>query len=146
MMRTALLGFVAVVAAACTSQQDQRAIRVAMCSAPIISAPVATDPYVLGNMSVAGNLLVVHVQTSGGCAAHSFAACWDGITYDTFPPIADLALSHDAHGDTCDALLSVDLDIDLTPMLEASVPPAVLHVTGETAQQEGTSDVVRIRD
>jgi hypothetical protein len=102
------------------------------------------DPYSLGKLSVEGNVLTAPVQHGGGCASHSYAVCWDGAMVDTFPGMVALALSHDAHGDSCDALLLRDLHIDLAPVIEAAGVPVQIEVTGATGQLAGTTNVVTL--
>lgn len=139
-MRAHLLGFTMICASACASDHEASSS-----DSPLIgtcSEPMASDSYDLGNLSIDGDQLLVHVTTGGGCSRHSFAMCWDGAVNDTYPPTVDLALSHDAHGDTCDALLEHDLRFDLTPIIEAVHPPVALHVTGASTQLAGTSNTV----
>ena len=141
MTHTMILGFM-LLASACASQHEQNTsdvLSIAACSGPIHS-----DPYVLGQMSLDVGDLLVQLQTSGGCARHGFAVCWDGLTYDTAPPSIDLAVSHDAHGDTCDALLFHDLRIPLTPVIEAEPPPLNVRITGASGQSAGTTNLVRV--
>ena len=110
--------------------------------APVLrscTSPAATDPYALGNVSIEDHTLLVHVQTGGGCREHSFAVCWDGSVIDTAPGTIDLALSHDANGDTCDASLSHDLRIDLAPVLAIYAAPLQFSVIGATSRIAGTS-------
>src|ERR1700750_257814 len=73
------------------------------------AAAPATDRFFLGDVASEGDEVLVHVETSGGCARHTFSACWDGQVLDSLPPIVVISMSHDAHGDTCDALLAFDL-------------------------------------
>jgi hypothetical protein len=93
-----------------------------------------------------GNELLVHVETGGGCERHSFSACWDGGVIDTSPTGVDIVMSHDAHGDTCDALLGFDLRLDLAPILDSVGRPTRVFVAGETAHLAGTEGFTVISD
>jgi len=104
------------------------------------------DGYILGELSVAGNVLTAQVQSGGGCASHSYAVCWDGAVLDSYPGMVMLALSHNAHGDPCEALLMRALHIDLTPVIEAAALPLQLSVVGATQQLAGTINTVRLGD
>jgi hypothetical protein len=54
------------------------------------------------------------LQFGGGCEEHDFAVWWTGIAAPSNPPVIPLELQHYDHGDTCDALLSRSIWIDLT--------------------------------
>jgi hypothetical protein len=106
----------------------------------------AGDAYTLGNVALDGSDLLVHVLTGGGCASHTFAVCWDGTVLDSYPGTVILGLSHDAHGDGCDALLSRDLRIDITSVLENTGRPVRLSVSGATTHLEGTTNSVTLEN
>jgi hypothetical protein len=109
-------------------------------------ATPATDAYSLGEVSLDGELLVAELTSSGGCAAHTFAACWDGEVAKSDPPQVFVTLSHDAHGDPCDALLNHEVRIDLA-RIRADVPtPVIIHIVGATSQLAGTSNTVKLDD
>lgn len=105
----------------------------------------ASDPYALGDISVGGAELIADVQTGGGCAEHSFAVCWDGTTVDSSPPTINLSLSHDAHGDTCQAVLSHDLRVELAPTFDAIARPFRINFIG-AIRVAGTSGSVMVFD
>lgn len=101
-----------------------------------------TDAYYLGDLAIQGDELLVHVETGGGCASHRFSMCWDGAVLDSNPPQVNLVLSHDAHGDTCDALLFHDLRVDLTRIRASVEPPVTLHVSGAATEWSGRQGTV----
>lgn len=101
-----------------------------------------TDAFASGDLHVIGDEIHVQVQTGGGCAPHTFSACWNGAVLDSNPPQAALELSHHAHGDTCDALLTHDVRIDLAPLRARNELPIVLHITGGSSQIAGTTNSV----
>jgi hypothetical protein len=107
--------------------------------------PRSTDSFDLGDLSVDGDELRIHVATGGGCASHTFSACWDRTATKSDPPQTNVALFHDGHGDTCDALLTHDLRVDVSPIRAMYRPPVVLHVTGATAQIAGTTNSATLR-
>jgi hypothetical protein len=144
MLRFAILPSLMMLGACATkapASSDSEPIAVPRCT----GAP-ATDAFSLGNVSSEGDELLVRVTTGGGCAAHSFSACWDGELIDTSPQTIVVLMSHDAHGDPCDALLSHDLRIDLAPILESVGRPIRVSVQGETAHIAGTEGFTVIRD
>ncbi len=107
--------------------------------------PGASDPYALGNLSVGGTELIADVQTGGGCAEHSFAVCWDGAIVDSSPPTINLSLNHDAHGDTCQAVLSRDLRVELAPTFDTIARPFRINFIG-AIRVAGTSGSVMVLD
>jgi hypothetical protein len=139
-MRANLLSLIVVLAGGCASETvSSDALSVQRCQTG------SSDPYALGNISVGGAELIADVQTGGGCAEHSFAVCWDGTIVDRSPPTVNLSLSHDAHGDTCHAVLSHDLRVELSPTFDGIARPFRIDFTGAT-RVAGTSGSVMILD
>jgi hypothetical protein len=140
-----LVVLVAVVGGACASEpttpwkSPSETLSITRCT-----GATAGDPYSLGQVSLDGNDLIAHVTTGGGCRSHRFATCWNGRVFDSQPPQVGVELSHDAGGDTCDALLSYDLRIDLTGLVDEVRPPVIVRVVGAQAQIAGTTDTVRV--
>lgn len=138
-----LIASIAVAGGACASeptaswQPPSDTLAIASCS-----RTPSTDAYTLGQVSFDGGDLVARVATGGGCRTHRFAACWDGSVEDSQPPQVNVQLVHDAGGDTCDALLTYDLRIDVARLRD--LRPVVVHVTGAAAQMTGTTGSVRI--
>jgi hypothetical protein len=143
MMRTTVVLCLMISASACTSEEaaPSDTLSVQMCS-----GFAAGDAYVLGDVALDGSDLLVHVRTGGGCASHTFSMCWDGAVLDSYPGTVNLGLSHDAHGDSCDAVLSHDLRIDVTSVLENTGRPIRLNVTGATTRIDGTTSSVTLDD
>jgi hypothetical protein len=81
------------------------------------SAPM--DPLNIESAVVQDDELVLDVSYSGGCADHTFGACWDGLFLESFPVQVHLAISHDDGDDACDAVVSEQIVFDLSPLAEA---------------------------
>lgn len=78
------------------------------------------DTYELQSMVVAGDTLTVTVSYGGGCQTHDIVLCWpDGSFLESNPVQASLELWHDNHDDPCDAYLTEDHALDLTPLKQA---------------------------
>ncbi len=77
------------------------------------------DPNTIGDAVIDGDTLSVEVTYGGGCEPHDFGLCWDGVFAESFPVQAWVSLSHDAHGDICDALLTEVRPIDLSGLKKA---------------------------
>lgn len=98
------------------------------------------DPFEVAAATVAGDTLTVSVSYGGGCEAHDFALCWpDGTFMESAPVQVDLDLWHDGHDDPCDAYLSEDRALDLTPLklawqvaYHATSGTIVIHVNDQT--------------
>ena len=150
MMKPALLSILTVSIFGCASDESPGSATQGNTSQTLsvqrCSSPPSSDAYALGDVAAAGHDLVVHVQTGGGCAEHRFAVCWDGAVYDTQPGTIQLALRHDAHGDTCDARLLWDLHVDVSLVLESFDAPLQMTVIGATAQIAGTTGSVLVTD
>jgi hypothetical protein len=77
------------------------------------------DPYQIDGATIVGDTLKVSLIFGGGCEAHAFDLCWDGIFAESFPVQTWIALSHEDNDDLCDALLMEVRDIDLTGLKTA---------------------------
>ena len=91
-------------------------------------------------MSIAGDILSVTVEYSGGCETHAWGACWSGSWLRSLPPKATLNLSHDAMDDACDLWVSETLLIDVSSITE----DAAEHYPGDTYDIAVGSKEVRV--
>lgn len=76
------------------------------------------DAITINEGAVSGDRLTLNVSYSGGCGEHRFALCWDGAFLESDPVQAAMTLRHDSGGDTCEAYITHDIDIDLTLLRE----------------------------
>lgn len=78
------------------------------------------DGYTVTAAEIDGDTLTATVSHSGGCATHAWQLCWpDGMFAESSPVQASLEIWHDDGGDSCDAMLSEDVDFDLAPLAAA---------------------------
>lgn len=78
-----------------------------------------TDALQLLGARAEGGILEVDAQWAGGCTHHDVdAVAWTG-WMESHPVQVGLALSHDAHGDACKALVRRTLQFDLEPLRRA---------------------------
>jgi hypothetical protein len=82
------------------------------------SSKVAFDPAGIDTTSVQGDVLRLKVSHAGGCEPHDFTLYGLSGFLESSPPQAEIFLAHDAHGDMCEARLTKELRIDLTPLRE----------------------------
>ena len=62
---------------------------------------------------VSGDYLILKVQYSGGCKEHEIQIFTTGALLKTNAPQAELFISHDADNDSCEALITKELKINL---------------------------------
>jgi len=74
------------------------------------------DPFTLLSTDVSGDTLIVEVQYSGGCVEHDFKLVCYGSWMESLPVQVGILLSHNAHDDNCDAVITKTLRFDLTPL------------------------------
>ncbi len=76
------------------------------------------DDYVLEDIAIEGDVLVLTVQYGGGCTNHEFKLMWNGLSTESIPGIVGFSLYHDAKGDLCYALPTKKLRFDLSSVGE----------------------------
>jgi hypothetical protein len=103
------------------------------------------DAFALRDVTRSGDDLVVDVQAGGGCAAHRFAVCWNGLAALSDPPQIGLELTHDAH-DPCKALLSFQLRIDTSSLRVRGLTPVIVRVFGQRADDGELVDTATLID
>lgn len=75
-------------------------------------------PYEITSVAQQGSLVRLEVGYSGGCEPHEFVLRWSGVGAPSDPPQFPLELHHDAHGDACEAYLTLPLWLDLAELSE----------------------------
>ena len=70
------------------------------------------DPFYADSVFIEGNCLQVKVAYSGGCQHHDYFLS----VMPTMGPVNTLSLSHNAHGDLCEAWITRTVSFDLTPL------------------------------
>ena len=67
---------------------------------------------------IAGNFAMATIRYGGGCKPHQFKAYWDNSWIKTKPPGINLVIRHNANGDTCKAIKTTRVQIDLAEPLK----------------------------
>lgn len=105
------------------------------------------DAAQITSASVEDDLLTIKVGYSGGCQPHTFELHAFTAFLLSKPPQGVLHLSHDAHGDACEAYLQESLKFDLTPLeKERNDPgehPLLLNLYGPLGGSFSMEPVVR---
>jgi|GEM_PF-6428109 len=81
-----------------------------------------TDGFMLETMAFAladPDVLLLYVQTGGGCEQHEWSVCWDSTFLESLPVRVRLTVAHDANDDLCEALISDTVAVDLTMLEQA---------------------------
>ena len=83
----------------------------------------AEDNLQITSVSREGNSFKIIVAYSGGCKKHEVNIVWDGVVKLSNPCKVNLILEHNANGDTCEAMVTDTLDLNIPTyfgdMLEA---------------------------
>ncbi|HSW28531.1 MAG TPA: protealysin inhibitor emfourin [Longimicrobiales bacterium] len=105
----------------------------------------AADALHLHDARVEGGVLEVDAGWSGGCTVHDVdAVAWTG-WMESWPVQVGVAVTHDAHGDACKALVRRTLRFDLEPLRRAYAeaygggPATLVLQVGAAAGGEGRS-------
>ncbi len=77
------------------------------------------DPLEVKGVVVESDALIVEVSYGGGCEEHTIGLCWNGAFAESFPVQVWVDLSHDAHDDNCDALITEPRKLDLSGLRTA---------------------------
>ncbi|MFX1255286.1 MAG: hypothetical protein ACFFCZ_27035 [Promethearchaeota archaeon] len=77
------------------------------------------DPFSSISADIDNDILKVKARYGGGCNEHDFALIASPGFMESNPVQANAVLSHDAHNDSCEALITQDLAFDLSPLKEA---------------------------
>ena len=75
------------------------------------------DPATISAAHLEGRILHLRIQFGGGCEPHRFALVTGAALAESNPPYTQFRLAHDGNRDPCDALLTRDIRVDLSPIV-----------------------------
>lgn len=75
------------------------------------------EAYSINNVKRVGDFLQINLSYSGGCKIHDFEIIWDGIVYTDEPCHMNLLLIHNANNDTCEALITKTIVVNLEELI-----------------------------
>jgi len=75
------------------------------------------EVYSINNVKRVGDFLQINLSYSGGCKIHDFEIIWDGIVYTDEPCHMNLLLIHNANNDTCEALITETIVVNLAELI-----------------------------
>ena len=91
--------------------KPQRPYRV---KATIGDASQKTDYYSILNAKIEGNLLILTIEYSGGCAWHKFEFVGNRAVSKSLPPQRSVKLLHDNDDDQCESMVQQTIEVDIT--------------------------------
>jgi hypothetical protein len=80
------------------------------------SAVWMSDALTVGNVAIDGDTLRVTVSYGGGCQRHALQPIAASVWLESYPVQVYARISHNASGDTCRALITRTLRVDLSPL------------------------------
>jgi hypothetical protein len=75
------------------------------------------EAYSINNVKRDGDFVQINLSYSGGCKIHDFEIIWDGIVYTDEPCHMNLLLIHNANNDTCEALITSTVAVNLKELI-----------------------------
>ncbi len=78
--------------------------------------PIGNSWFNMGIIGIREDKLLIRVSYGGGCRLHLFQLNWDGQIMESNPFQVDLELSHNNNEDMCRALITEDLQFDLSTL------------------------------
>jgi hypothetical protein len=92
-----------------------------------VCEPTNTDPFDIISMTINGDLLTLSLTYSGGCQDHEYELCWDGMFTETNPAQnifqmeTEIELGHNSFQDECDAIITQEIEYDLTGLKQSYI-------------------------
>ena len=99
-----------------TSSGNSEADELLCCPLVTCPAQLSNDPVDVKQIQFDGDILVVSVQFTGGCASHTFELCWRERFLESLPVQAKLHLDHNANGDGCETPITEELRFDVSSL------------------------------
>lgn len=89
------------------------------------------DGVTIKDASIIGDSLTMLVSYSGGCKTHDLKVISNGAMMKSMPPQMNIVVSHNAHEDMCEAMITQDLTVSLEALKQqAHSGGIVLHLKG----------------
>jgi hypothetical protein len=130
-----------------TQQSDTTNVSIIMVD-DLSTAGPAIDNAQIKSAFTSSDVLTIVEQHGGGCAPHEFKLFGSKLFLESFPPQADIVLSHNAHEDLCKALITDTLRFSLIRLREVYQSSygnkgTLLLRLHEPGKQEPISSLVR---
>lgn len=96
---------------------------------PYINPIYWNDPVTVRNVAITNNIMEIDVSYVGGCTTHEFNLYALPELKESFPPIAEFTLCHNANNDACKALMDEKIFFNLSPfeMLNRNTFPIFIN-------------------
>lgn len=83
--------------------------------------PVNSENFVVNELSIEGNKMIIEISYIGGCAEHSFKIIGLPIPAASLQPIRTVQLVHISNNDQCKEDKKVTLEVDITALAAQKV-------------------------
>lgn len=103
------------------------------CAALSRGTAMHKEPFAAISHTLTGDCLYLKYTYSGGCQEHDIDLYWSGDWAETVPPMTHLYLSHNGHGDGCEAIKSGKKGFDLKELRYAGLGQVIVDVHVEGA-------------
>ena len=95
---------------------DTTGVPIVVMRGPVDPAAWTVDAFAIQKVAIEGDHLLIIGLYGGGCRTHDFNLVTSGLFMESNPVQADLLLTHDGHGDLCEALMMARRVFDLGPL------------------------------
>jgi len=90
-----------------------------------------SDSFDIVSSKFVEDTLQLEVSYGGGCEDHVFAAFWAPVFLEEAPESTEILITHDANRDSCEAIISQNVTIDLMPIRKMRQTDGALNETSE---------------
>lgn len=87
---------------------------VGACAPSLDPCPKGNDPITVTDAVVNKDKVTLTLSYAGGCEDHDVALWYTGAVGNSDPPQQPVELQHDAHGDSCEALITEERHFDFS--------------------------------
>lgn len=96
---------------------------------------IKTDTYYINSVRIEGNLLLMDIEYSGGCAEHKFEFIGSPAISKSLPPQRHVKLMHDNGDDMCESMVNRSIEIDISELAssQTSGSEIILNLEGHDA-------------
>lgn len=81
-----------------------------------LPASMPSDSFDIVSSKFVEDTLQLEVTYGGGCEDHVFAAFWAPVFLEEAPESTEILITHDANRDSCEAIISQNVTINLAPI------------------------------
>lgn len=87
-----------------------------------------SDPFEINSAEMYGSVLSLNVSYSGGCVEHDFSFYSSEVVLLSLPAQVGVGVTHDGHDDNCEAYLTENVKVDISPLIEQIGGPFWMNI------------------